>query len=66
MANRLKKAGAKGFGDLLVGQFLLAVLLYVAVAFYETAKTLTMVLSFLLLCGIIYFSWKGFKSLWAK
>ncbi len=67
MAKRLKKKGGeKGFRDLLIGQFLLAVLLYVAVAFYETSKTLTLVLSFLLLLGIIYFSWKGFKSLWAN
>jgi len=64
---RLKKIKeGKGFGDLLIGQFLIAVLIYVAVAFYESAPQLTLTLSGLLLIAVLYFSLKGIKQLWFK
>ncbi|GEM_PF-2395781 len=65
--NRSKKrARAKGMSDLLIGQFLLAVLLYFSVAFYESSRTMTLVVTLLLLVGVLYFSWKGMRVLWAK
>lgn len=67
MAKRIKniKEG-RGFIDLLIGQFLLAVLLYVAVAFYETSREATMGVAFFLMLGVLYFSYKGMRSLWVK
>ncbi|MFQ5542985.1 MAG: hypothetical protein ACE5FY_01385 [Nitrospiria bacterium] len=67
MGKRIKdiKEG-KGFIDLLIGQFLLAVLLYVAVAFYEKSREATMVVSFFLIIGVLYYSFRGMKSLWYK
>ena len=61
-----KKERGKGMSDLLIGQFLLAVLLYFSVAFYESNRTVTLVVTFLLLVGVLYFSWKGMRVLWFK
>lgn len=65
--NRLEKRGrAKGMSDLLISQFLLAVLLYFSVAFYESSRNVTLVVSFFLLLGVLYFAWKGMRVLWFK
>lgn len=61
-----KRKRAKGMSDLLIGQFLLAVLLYFSVAFYESSRNMTLVVSLLLLLGVFYFSWKGMRVLWHK
>lgn len=65
--NRLEKIGrAKGMTDLLISQFFLAVLLYFSVAFYESSRDMTLVVSFFLLVGMLYFGWKGMRALWLK
>lgn len=61
-----KRARVKGMSDLLIGQFLLAVLLYFSVAFYESSRNMTLGVSFFLLVGVLYFSWKGMRVLWVK
>ena len=53
-----------GVGNLLVAQLLLGVLVYVALIFYPTEPRMTMVVIYLLIMGILYFSWKGLKGLW--
>ncbi|MFQ5597932.1 MAG: hypothetical protein ACE5GK_07765 [Nitrospiria bacterium] len=65
--NRLKKIKeGKGLTDLLIGQFLIAVLFYVAVAFYTSSPQATLVISSLLLIAIFYYSWRGMRQLWSK
>ncbi len=61
-----KRVRAKGLSDLLIGQFLLAVLLYFSVAFYESSRNMTLVVTLMLLLGVLYFSWKGMRVLWLK
>ena len=65
LVGRLKeKRGKEGLVNLLIGQFLIAVLLYVTVGFYEISRPFTLAAAFVLLVAIFYFSWKGMKSLW--
>lgn len=50
----------------MIGQFLLATLLYVIVAFYESNRPIALGLGFILLLGMLFFSIRGFRQLWAK
>ena len=50
----------------MIGQFLLAALLYVIVAFYESNRTMALGIGFVLLLGMLFFSIRGFRQLWAK
>jgi len=61
-----KKIAAKGFSDLMIGQFFLAALFYVLIAFYENNRPIALGLGFLLLLGLLFFSIRGFRHLWAK
>jgi L-asparagine transporter-like permease len=60
-----KKKG-KGVMNLLVVQFLLGVLIYVALTYYPTEPKITLTVIYILVLGILYFSWKGLKELWRK
>lgn len=53
-----------GVGNLLVAQLLLGLLIYAALTFYPTRPRMTLVAIYLLILGILYFSWKGLKGLW--
>lgn len=53
-----------GVGSLLLAQLLLGVLVYVALIFYPSEPRLTLLIIYLLILGILYFSWKGLKGLW--
>ncbi len=66
MGRPRKKIAAKGFSDLMIGQFLLAALLYVIVAFYESNREVALGLGLVLLLGVLFFSIRGFRQLWAK
>jgi L-asparagine transporter-like permease len=60
-----KKKG-KGVLNLLIVQFLLGLLIYVALTFYPTEPKITLIVIYILVLGILYFSWKGLKELWKK
>lgn len=67
MPSRLeKKERGRRFGDLLIGQCLLVVLLYFSVTFHDAARELTLVVTFMLLGGVLFFSWRGMKGIWFK
>ncbi len=67
MPNKLeKKERGRRFGDLLIGQCLLVVLLYFSVSFHESHRQLTLAVTLLLLGAILFFSWRGMKGLWFK
>lgn len=61
-------AEEKGSGvkNLLISQVLLVVLLYTAMAFYESEPLMTQIVVFIFVVGIVYFAWKGIKTLWVK
>ncbi len=54
----------KWSGDILIAQLLLGILIYVVFSLYPTQPKLALVVIYLLLLGIFYFSWKGLKKLW--
>ncbi|HLG22061.1 MAG TPA: hypothetical protein VI382_04540 [Candidatus Manganitrophaceae bacterium] len=54
----------KGGGSLLVAQFLLGLLIYVALTLYPIRPKISLVVIYFLVLGILYFSWKGLKGLW--
>ncbi|MFY9269361.1 MAG: hypothetical protein WAO55_06395 [Candidatus Manganitrophaceae bacterium] len=54
----------KGAGNLLVAQFLLGLLIYIVYSIYPTQPKPALVAIYLLLLGILFFSWKGLKGLW--
>lgn len=54
----------KGVGSLLIAQLLLGVLLYIAVTVYPIDPKIALVLIYILILGILYFSWRGLKRLW--
>ncbi|MFQ5781047.1 MAG: hypothetical protein ACE5J1_00505 [Nitrospiria bacterium] len=62
----MAKEKGSGVANLLISQVLLVVLVYVAVTFYEAEPRVTQVVVFILVIGIMYFAWKGIKSLWLK
>ncbi|MFQ5587497.1 MAG: hypothetical protein ACE5F7_01540 [Nitrospiria bacterium] len=67
MPGRLeKKERGRRFGDLLIAQVLLVVLLYFSVTFFESSRGVALVGTFVLLVGVLYFSWRGMKGLWFK
>ncbi len=66
MGRPRKKLAAKGFSDLMIGQFLLAALFYVMIAFYESHRTVALGIGFVLLMGMLFFSIRGFRQLWFK
>jgi len=64
---RLKaKKGKEGLFNLLIAQFFLVVLLYFAVIFQDAPRSLSIAGTLLLLGAILYFSFKGIKTLWLK
>ena len=54
----------KGVGSLLIAQLLLGVLIYVAVTIYPIDTKIALILIYLLILGILYFSLRGLKRLW--
>lgn len=56
----------KGVGNLLFAQLLLGLLIYVAMTVYPIDPKVALVLIYILVVGILYFSWRGLKGLWEK
>jgi hypothetical protein len=54
----------KGVGYLLIAQLLLGVLIYVAVTVYPIDTRIALILIYILILGILYFSWQGLRRLW--
>ena len=54
----------KETGNLLIAQLLLGILIYVVFSIYPTQPKVALAAIYLLLLGILYFSWKGLKGLW--
>ncbi|HZR45307.1 MAG TPA: hypothetical protein VFA47_01290 [Candidatus Manganitrophaceae bacterium] len=54
----------KGVGSLLIAQLLLGVLIYIAVTVYPIDPKIALILIYILILGILYFSWRGLKRLW--
>lgn len=54
----------KGAGNIIIAQLLLGILIYIVFAVYPTQPKPALVAIYLLLLGILYFSWKGLKGLW--
>ncbi len=54
----------KGVGNLLFAQLLLGVLIYVAVTVYPIDSKVALILIYILILGILYFSLRGLKKLW--
>ena len=61
-----KEKKGKGVFHLLIVQFLLGVLIYIAITFYPTEPKMTLGIIYILILGILYFSWRGLKELWRK
>jgi len=58
------KTGKEGLFNLLIAQFFLVVLLYFAVVFQDAPRPLTISGTFILMAAILYFSYKGIRTLW--
>lgn len=56
----------KGVGNLLIAQLLLGILIYVAATVYPIDSKVALVLIYVLIVGILYFTWKGLKGLWQR
>ncbi len=54
----------KGAGNILIAQLLLGILIYVVFVVYPTQPTPALIAIYVLLLGILFFSWKGLKGLW--
>jgi ABC-type nickel/cobalt efflux system permease component RcnA len=61
-----KEKKGKGVLHLLIVQFLLGVLIYVAITFYPTEPKMTLIVIYILILAILFFSWRGLRSLWQK
>jgi energy-coupling factor transporter transmembrane protein EcfT len=61
-----KEKKGKGVLHLLIVQFLLGVLIYVAITFYPTEPKMTLIVIYILILAILFFSWIGLRSLWQK
>lgn len=59
-SNKGKGAG----GNILIAQLLLGILIYVVFSVYPTQPKAALVIIYILLLGILYFSWRGLKGLW--
>lgn len=56
----------KGVGNILVAQLLLGILIFVAVTVYPSDPKVALTIIYILILGIMFFSWKGLKGLWRK
>lgn len=54
----------KWSGDILIAQLLLGILIYVVFSLYPTQPKIALIVVYILLLGIFYFSWRGLKKLW--
>lgn len=54
----------KWSGDILIAQLLLGILIYVVFSFYPTQPKIALIIIYVLLLGIFFFSWRGLKKLW--
>jgi hypothetical protein len=54
----------KWSGDILIAQLLLGILIFIVFSLYPTQPKVALVVIYLLLLGIFYFSWRGLKKLW--
>lgn len=54
----------KWSGDILIAQLLLGILIYVVFSLYPTQPKIALIIIYILLLGIFYFSWRGLKKLW--
>ncbi|MBI3802162.1 MAG: hypothetical protein HY282_00165 [Nitrospirae bacterium] len=50
--------------NILIAQLLLGLLIYVVFSVYPTEPKTALVIIYILLLGIFYFSWRGLKGLW--
>ncbi len=56
----------KGVGNILIAQLLLGILIFVAVTVYPSEPKVALTIIYILILGIMFFSWKGLKGLWWK
>jgi hypothetical protein len=54
----------KWSGDILIAQLLLGLLIYVVFSLYPTQPKIALIIVYILLLGIFFFSWRGLKKLW--
>lgn len=54
----------KWSGDILIAQLLLGILIYVVFSLYPTQPKIALIIIYILLLGIFFFSWRGLKKLW--
>ncbi|MCG3111620.1 MAG: hypothetical protein LLH30_14830 [Candidatus Manganitrophus sp. SA1] len=54
----------KWSGDILIAQLLLGILIYVVFSLYPTQPKIALIIIYVLLLGIFFFSWRGLKKLW--
>ncbi|MDC4227244.1 MAG: hypothetical protein MPW15_24115 [Candidatus Manganitrophus sp.] len=54
----------KWSGDILIAQLLLGILIYVVFSLYPTQPKIALIVIYILLLGIFFFSWRGLKKLW--
>ncbi|NKE70038.1 hypothetical protein [Candidatus Manganitrophus noduliformans] len=54
----------KWSGDILIAQLLLGILIYVVFSLYPTQPKIALIIVYVLLLGIFFFSWRGLKKLW--
>lgn len=54
----------KWSGDILIAQLLLGILIYVVFSLYPTQPKFALIIIYVLLLGIFFFSWRGLKKLW--
>lgn len=54
----------KWSGDILIAQLLLGILIYVVFSLYPTQPKIALIIVYILLLGIFFFSWRGLKKLW--
>jgi len=66
-ANTMADSKKNGFAwPILVAQLLLGGIIFVALVFYPQSPKAALVVIYILLCGVLYFSLQGLKRLWKK